>query len=42
MLFNSYPFIFIFLPIVLAGYFRLGRSGALAPVVWLAQASLAF
>ena len=42
MLFNSYPFIFVFLPIVLAGYFRLGRSGSLAPVVWLALASLAF
>ena len=42
MLFNSYPFILVFLPIVLAGYFRLGRSGKLAPVVWLALASLAF
>jgi D-alanyl-lipoteichoic acid acyltransferase DltB (MBOAT superfamily) len=42
MLFNSYPFIFVFLPIVLAGYFWLGRSSNLAPVVWLALASLAF
>jgi D-alanyl-lipoteichoic acid acyltransferase DltB (MBOAT superfamily) len=42
MLFNSYPFIFIFLPIVLAGYFWLGRSSNLAPVVWLALASLVF
>jgi alginate O-acetyltransferase complex protein AlgI len=42
MLFNSYPFIFVFLPIALAGYFWLGRSGNLAPVVWLALASLAF
>ena len=42
MLFNSYPFIFLFLPIVLAGYFWLGRGGNLAPVVWLALASLAF
>jgi alginate O-acetyltransferase complex protein AlgI len=42
MLFNSYPFIFLFLPIVLAGYFRLGRSRQLAPVVWLAVASLVF
>src|SRR6195952_3296220 len=42
MLFNSYPFIFIFLPIVLAGYFWLGRVSNLAPVVWLALASLAF
>jgi D-alanyl-lipoteichoic acid acyltransferase DltB (MBOAT superfamily) len=42
MLFNSYPFIFVFLPIVLAGYFLLGRSRDLAPVVWLAAASLLF
>jgi alginate O-acetyltransferase complex protein AlgI len=42
MLFNSYPFIFLFLPIVLAGYFWLGRSSNLAPVVWLALASLVF
>jgi D-alanyl-lipoteichoic acid acyltransferase DltB (MBOAT superfamily) len=42
MLFNSYPFIFVFLPITLAGYFRLGRSSNLAPVWWLALASLAF
>src|SRR5450631_3088026 len=42
MLFNSYPFIFLFLPIALAGYFVLGRFGNLAPVIWLALASLAF
>lgn len=42
MLFNSYPFIFLFLPIVLIGYFAFGRRGNLAPVVWLALASLAF
>ncbi|WP_375412064.1 MBOAT family O-acyltransferase [uncultured Bradyrhizobium sp.] len=42
MLFNSYPFIFVFLPIVLAGYFWLGRSGNAAPVLWLALASLVF
>ncbi len=42
MLFNSYPFIFLFLPVVLLGYFVLGRIGNLAPVVWLALASLAF
>jgi alginate O-acetyltransferase complex protein AlgI len=42
MLFNSYLFIFVFLPIALAGYFWLGRSGNLAPVWWLALASLAF
>ena len=42
MLFNSYPFIFLFLPIALIGYFALGRLGQLAPVIWLALASLAF
>ena len=42
MLFNSYAFIFVFLPIVLFGYFAFGRLGHLAPVVWLALASLAF
>jgi len=40
MLFNSYPFIFAFLPIALVGYFALGRSGKLAPFVWLALASI--
>src|SRR5205823_6853495 len=42
MLFNSYLFIFLFLPFVLAGYFGLGRRGNLAPVIWLALASLDF
>ncbi|MEI9926222.1 MAG: hypothetical protein WDN50_25110 [Bradyrhizobium sp.] len=42
MLFNSYLFIFLFLPIALVGYFALGRLGQLAPVSWLALASLAF
>jgi len=42
MLFNSYSFIFLFLPVVLAGYFVLGRGSNLAPMVWLALASLAF
>jgi alginate O-acetyltransferase complex protein AlgI len=42
MLFNSCQFIFLFLPIVLAGYFVLGRLGNLAPVIWLALASLVF
>jgi alginate O-acetyltransferase complex protein AlgI len=42
MLFNSYAFIFVFLPIVLAGYFWLGRAGNLVPVLWLAGASLVF
>ena len=42
MLFNSYPFILLFLPAVLAGYFWLGRRSNLTPVIWLAAASLAF
>jgi alginate O-acetyltransferase complex protein AlgI len=42
MLFNSYLFIFLFLPIVLIGYFALGRFGNSAAVIWLALTSLAF
>jgi D-alanyl-lipoteichoic acid acyltransferase DltB (MBOAT superfamily) len=42
MLFNSWLFIGVFLPVVLIGYFVLGRRGNLAAVVWLALASLAF
>ena len=42
MLFNSYQFIFLFLPIALIGYFVAGRFGNLAAVIWLALASLAF
>lgn len=47
MLFNSFAFLFGYLPIVLAGYFLLDRltssaSLRLAPAVWLALASLFF
>lgn len=47
MLFNSFAFLFGYLPIVLAGYFLLDRltssaSWRLAPAVWLALASLFF
>ena len=43
MLFNSFSFLFFYLPIVLAGYFLLGRSGRpLLPAAWLAAASLFF
>src|ERR1700674_1241487 len=42
MLFNSYQFIFLFLPITLIGYFVLVRLNRLAPVIWLAAASLVF
>jgi D-alanyl-lipoteichoic acid acyltransferase DltB (MBOAT superfamily) len=42
MLFKSYAFIFLFLPVALLGYFVLGRRSDLAPVVWLTLASLVF
>jgi len=42
MLFNSHSFIFVFLPVVLLGYFALGRRSHPAPVVWLTLASLVF
>src|SRR5258708_13343123 len=42
MLFNSYQFIFLFLPVTLMGYFVVGRLNRLAPVIWLALASLVF
>jgi alginate O-acetyltransferase complex protein AlgI len=42
MLFNSYPFIFLFLPAVLLGYFATGRYGNRAPVIWLVLASVVF
>ena len=47
MLFNSFAFLFGYLPIVLAGYFLLDRltssaSWRLAPALWLALASLFF
>jgi D-alanyl-lipoteichoic acid acyltransferase DltB (MBOAT superfamily) len=42
MLFNSYEFIFIFLPVVLVGYLFLVRSGHRAVIAWLAIASIAF
>ena len=41
MLFNSYVFIFVFLPIVLAGFALLrGASNPLWPITWLVLASL--
>lgn len=42
MLFNSYGFIFLFLPLVLLGYYGLGRVGVRAASGWLAAASLSF
>src|ERR1700754_1453939 len=42
MLFNSYGFIFLFLPAVLLGTFACGRISQLAPVILLGLASLVF
>jgi len=42
MLFNSYSFIFLFLPIVLLGFFWLARSSHTFAAAWLALASLFF
>ena len=42
MLFNSYSFLFGFLPIALAGYFGLARLGQRFAAGWLALASLGF
>ena len=42
MLFNSYPFLFGFLPLVLIGYQLAGRLGRRAVIIWLGLASLAF
>jgi len=42
MLFNSYAFIFLFLPIVLVGFFWLARSSHTFAAAWLALASLFF
>ena len=42
MLFNSYEFIFGFLPLTLAGFFVLGRFSRDAALVWLIVASLLF
>ena len=42
MLFNSYVFIFAFLPLTLAGFFILGRYKPLLAAAWLTAASLVF
>ena len=42
MLFNSFSFLFLYLPVVLAGYFLLGRLGPRWATAWLAAASLFF
>ena len=42
MLFNSYVFIFAFLPVTLAGFFLLGRVKPMLAAAWLTAASLFF
>ena len=42
MLFNSHGFIFLYLPIVLIGFFQLGRINYTWAAGWLALASLFF
>ncbi len=42
MLFNSYVFIFAFLPVTLAGFFLLGRIKPMLAAAWLTVASLFF
>ena len=42
MLFNSYSYIFIFLPVVIAGYYALGPGWRSMSIVWVILASLLF
>jgi alginate O-acetyltransferase complex protein AlgI len=42
LLFNSYPFLFLFLPVTCAGFFAIGRWSRPAAAAFLALASLAF
>lgn len=42
MLFNSYEFLFAFLPVVLLGFFLIGHRARTAAILWLGMASLAF
>lgn len=42
MLFNSYAFIFVFLPIVFFGFFYIGKHSHALASLWLAAASLSF
>jgi D-alanyl-lipoteichoic acid acyltransferase DltB (MBOAT superfamily) len=42
MLFNSYTFVFIFLPICLIGFFQLGQISKRLANLWLAAASIVF
>src|SRR5438309_1300519 len=42
MLFNSYEFIFLYLPVVLAGFYAVNLFNRTAAIVWLGGASLFF
>ena len=42
MLFNSYPFLFIFLPVALLGFHALGQFGRRPVVAWLGLMSVVF
>lgn len=42
MLFNSYPFVFVFLPAVFVVFFLIARSDRRAAALWLAISSIAF
>jgi D-alanyl-lipoteichoic acid acyltransferase DltB (MBOAT superfamily) len=42
MLFNSYEFLYAFLPLTIAGFFALGTTSRAAALRWLILASLAF
>jgi len=42
MLFNSYVFIFAFLPVVIFGFYRIGKHSHALAMLWLAAASLFF
>ena len=42
MLFNSYQFIFLFLPLTLLGFLLLSRKSRELAILWLVLASLFF
>jgi alginate O-acetyltransferase complex protein AlgI len=42
VLFNSYPFLFLYLPVTLFVFFKLGRADRRLAATWLTAASLAF
>jgi len=42
LLFNSFPFIFVFLPVALLGFFALAQASHRLAAGWLAIASLIF